>query len=78
MLVSRRRTGACVALRWSDADQRYWCDMVLDPGGVTGLLHPRVQPVLSALARRWIASGVGCDAPLEVQHLNGSDFPGVV
>ena len=22
MLVSRRRTGACTALRWSDADQR--------------------------------------------------------
>lgn len=69
VLVSRRRKGACAALRWSDADQRYWCGMVADPGGVTGLSRPWAVRALSALARRWIASGVGCDARLQVQSL---------
>ena len=55
MLVSRRRRGACVALRWSDAQQRYLCGMLSDPGGV------------AALARRSIAAGVGCDAQLRAQ-----------
>ena len=67
VLVSRRRQGACVALRWSDADQRYWCGMVADPASVTGWRHPWVVRGLSRLARRWIASGVGCDAQLQVQ-----------
>ena len=66
MLVSRRRKGACTALRWSDADQRYWCGMVADPGGVTELTPPWAVRALSALARRWIASGAGCDARLDV------------
>ncbi|PIF27397.1 hypothetical protein CLU88_2289 [Acidovorax sp. 56] len=67
VLVSRRRHGACVALRWSDADQRYWCGMVADPASVTGWRHPWVVRGLSRLAWRWIASGVGCDAQLQVQ-----------
>lgn len=65
MWVSRRRTGACAALRWSAADQRYWCGMVADPGEVTGWTHPWAVRALSALARRWIASGAGCDARLQ-------------
>ena len=64
MLVSRRRTGRCDALRFSEAQQRYVCGMVTDPGGVTGWRHPGAVRVLSALARRWIAAGVGCDARL--------------
>lgn len=67
VLVSRRRKGACVALRWSDTDQRYWCGMVADPGGVTGLTQPWAVRAMSALARRWIASGIGCDARLDVE-----------
>ena len=34
VLVSRRRAGACLALRWSDADGRYLCGMVVDPATV--------------------------------------------
>ena len=67
MWVSRRRTGPCAALRYSEADQRYWCGMVADPGSVTGLRHPWAVRALSALARRWIAAGTGCDAQLQAE-----------
>ncbi len=64
MLVSRRRHGACVALRWDDAQTRYLCGMVADPGSVTGLRHRWIAAPMAWLARRWIAAGVGCDARL--------------
>lgn len=69
MVVSRRRTGPCVALRWSDSHQRYQCAMVADPDSVTGWRNPWVLGVLASLARRWIAAGTGCDAHLQVQAL---------
>jgi hypothetical protein len=50
MLLSRKRTGACVALRWNDADQRYRCGAVDGPWGF--------------FARRWISAGTGCDSTL--------------
>lgn len=71
MLVSRRRTGACVALRWSPAERpgqggRYVCGMVADPAGVTGWRNAWALRWLKALSLRWIAAGQGCDArPLE-------------
>ncbi|MBQ0920722.1 hypothetical protein KBW71_20000 [Hydrogenophaga aromaticivorans] len=52
-VISRKRHGACDALRWSDAE---------------GVLGPRwrwAAPLLRRLARRWIAAGVGCDATLQ-------------
>lgn len=69
MVVSRRRTGTCVALRWSEDDHRYRCAMVADPGGVTGWTHPWAVRALSRLARRWIAAGAGCDARLTMTGL---------
>ncbi len=72
MLVSLRRTGACSALRWSDAHQRYQCGMVSQPIEVLHRLPQwLVRPVaglLAAAARRWIAAGQGCDADVEVVH----------
>ena len=64
VLVSRRRKGACVALRWSDSPPRYVCGMVADPASVTGWTHPWAVRLQAALARRWIAAGAGCDADL--------------
>jgi hypothetical protein len=57
-LLSRRRTGACVALRWADGGRRYRCGVVDDPG-----LHPRWLPASwgRRLALRWIAAAKGCD-----------------
>lgn len=54
MLLSRKRFGACVALRWSEADQRYRCGAVQGPWGW--------------LARRWISAGSGCDSSLQPEH----------
>ncbi|KQP14253.1 hypothetical protein [Pseudorhodoferax sp. Leaf267] len=51
VLLSRRRHGACSALRWDDGQQRYLC----------GALD---RPWLAPLARRWIAAGIGCDADI--------------
>ena len=61
MVLSRKRIGACVALRWSEAQQRYLCGVISDaPTGRLGQLR-------QWLARRWIAAGVGCDAALVAQ-----------
>lgn len=70
MVVSRRRHGACVALRWDDGHARYLCGMVADPGGVVGVRHRWLTAPLAWLARRWIAAGVGCDA-----NLSATDVP---
>lgn len=67
VLVSRRRTGACAALRWSDSEGRYLCGMLADPGEVTGFTHPWLVRALAAWARRSIAAGLGCDAQLDAE-----------
>lgn len=65
--VSRRRTGACVALRWHAAEARYLCGMVADPAQVLGWRSTWALRWVQRLARRWIAAGTGCDAELEVE-----------
>ena len=67
MWVSRRRTGVCAALRWSDSEQRYRCGVVSEPGSVMGWKNPWAMRALAWLARRWIAAGAGCDADVQVQ-----------
>ncbi|MGD9774826.1 hypothetical protein [Diaphorobacter sp.] len=64
MLLSRRRRGACAALRWSPEAGRYLCGAVATPASVTRWRHPWAVRAFSALARRWIAAGTGCDADL--------------
>ena len=67
VLVSGRRHGACDALRWSAPARRYHCGMVADPQAVWPRLPGLLRAPLTALARRWIAAGVGCDCDLEVE-----------
>lgn len=67
MLVSRRRTGACAAVAWVPAEQRYRCGVVLAPAQHL----PRWLPAgalrwVSRLARRFIAAGRGCDSDASV------------
>ena len=73
MLVSRRRQGACVALQWQEAGGLYRCGMISAPQQVLRALPGpwrfmaswMASPV-AWLARRWVATGIGCDSTLEV------------
>ena len=65
MLVSRRRSGACSALHWSDEAQRYQCGLLMAPQRLLGRREetPKwLTRLLGRWVRRWIAAGVGCDA----------------
>ena len=65
-VISRKRSGACEALRWSEADGLYRCGALTDAEGLLGPRWRRAAPVLRRLARRCIAAGVGCDAMMLV------------
>lgn len=65
MLISGRRSGACLALQWQEADQRYICAMVAAPASVLPWLPGWAANRVRSLAGRWIAAGVGCDSDLE-------------
>jgi hypothetical protein len=67
-LVSRKRLGACDALRWSEVESRYRCGVLTDTEGLLGPRWRWAAPLLRLLARRWIAAGVGCDATLEARR----------
>ncbi len=73
VLLSGRRHGACVAVRWESDLSEYRCSVVSDtseflesrwPRFLQGLV-PWVSPILRRLAGRWIAAGQGCDSHLE-------------
>ena len=66
MVLSRKRVGACNALRWDAAGAMYRCGVMTEPRSVLSPGWRWLSPVLKPLARRWIAAGVGCDASLEV------------
>ncbi len=62
MLLSRRRRGACAALRWSDDEVTYRCGVLREPRRWLPWLP---ESWARRLARRWIAAGRGCDSELE-------------
>ncbi|MBT0569412.1 hypothetical protein KIK84_03680 [Curvibacter sp. CHRR-16] len=59
VLVSRRRQGACTALRWNVQQQRYHCGV---------LVAVQRWAVLRSLVTRWIAAGQGCDCSIEIDN----------
>nr|WP_291012425.1 hypothetical protein [Hydrogenophaga sp.] len=65
-VISRKRAGACSALRWDSAQRLYRCGVLSDTEGVLGNRWRWAAPLLRRLARRWIAAGAGCDASLQV------------
>ena len=75
MVLSRRRHGACVALRWSEKQSIYRCGAIVQPAQVlhdtlppgARAIAPLLAPVLALLARRSIALDLGCDSSLEVE-----------
>jgi hypothetical protein len=62
MLLSRRRHGACAALRWDDLQARYLCDALDRPQRWLPWLPAKWA---RALALRWIAAARGCDSDLQ-------------
>jgi len=67
-VISRRRVGACDALRWDGALAVYRCGAITDARGVLGPRWRWAAPLFQRLARRWIAAGVGCDAALQAER----------
>lgn len=65
MLVSRRRHGACAALRWHSADAHYRCGMISDAPNLLPTGFRWLAPLVTRWARRWIAAGQGCDSDLQ-------------
>lgn len=73
MLVSRKRSGACDALVWSEASAtapaRYQCGLMLRAAGsgeAMGVAGAWWRRAWLAWVRRVISAGSGCDASLEV------------
>jgi hypothetical protein len=82
MVLSAKREGACVALRWNEEAQHYRCGVVVDTREALGsALRPSLRwlvPVLAwplgGLAQRWISAGSGCDSSLQaIRPLNDND-----
>ncbi|MBT9493692.1 MAG: hypothetical protein IV107_15405 [Paucibacter sp.] len=81
MLLSRRRHGACTALRWSEPDSRYVCGMLVAPlralgwrGAGNSRFANGLAHWLTRVSARWISAGSGCDSKLEVSK--APDTPG--
>jgi len=66
ILLSRRRQGACVALRWSSENRRYQCGALAQPRETLGWFGR--WPFIRAWVYRWIAAGQGCDASIEPSY----------
>jgi len=76
MVLSRRRHGACLALRWNPDLAVYRCGAIAQPvdvlraalPGALRRLAPALAPALVVVARRAIAMGAGCDSSLEASN----------
>ena len=68
MVLSRRRSGACTALQWTDGAARYHCGVVAAPRRWLPALRCLPEPLLRRLALRWIGAGRGCDASLQAER----------
>ena len=66
-VISRKRSGACDALRWDAVQRLYRCGVLSDTESVLGPRWRWAAPLLRRLAARWISAGVGCDASLQVE-----------
>jgi hypothetical protein len=75
IVLTGKTTGACAALRWSEAESRYHCGALVDanntvaqelPRGL-GWTAPAWVGLLKLAGPRWISAGTGCDCSLEVE-----------
>ena len=68
MVLSRKRRGACTALRWNETQRLYRCGALTEPAAVLPVRLRFLAGLLKRLALRWIAAGKGCDASLEAHR----------
>lgn len=84
VVLSRRRHGACVAVRWHDDARQYRCSVatnslaVLERGWPWPLRRLASWPgaTFNRLVKRWIAADQGCDSTVELTAAagGGKDF----
>ena len=67
MLLSRRLSGACAALEFSEDVSRYRCGLIADAARWLPRAMRWCAPLVARLASRFIAAGRGCDSDVEVQ-----------
>lgn len=67
VVVSRRRSGPCLALQWQAAGNQYRCGMAERPQSHLPWLPAWSVPWVRRIVLRWIAAAKGCDCTLEVQ-----------
>ena len=79
VLLSRRRSGACVAVRWSDPLRQYRCGALSEPKDILLSVMPwpflarapGLSWALALAAGRWIAINQGCDSNVELEQSLG-------
>jgi hypothetical protein len=67
VVASGRIRGACSALVWADDRSLYRCGLIERPAAHLPRALRWAAPILVKIARRYIASGVGCDCNLSVE-----------
>ena len=67
IVLSRRRHGACVMLRFEALQARYFCGVMQAPATLRWRPLSWAGALLRRLAGRWIAAGKGCDFDAEAQ-----------
>lgn len=60
--------GACKALQWQEAGQRYQCGMVVEPKTYIRFLPNRLTPLISLWCAKRISLDTGCDSRVEFEH----------
>lgn len=76
MVVSRKRSGTCLALHWDQQQLKYRCGALTNPAATAHqtlpdalrFMAPIIIWLLKITASRWIAAGAGCDSTLQIHH----------
>jgi hypothetical protein len=71
MIALLQFKGACRALLWQEAEQRYVCGMVVRPAAYLRWLPDSLAIWVGRLVAKKIAAGKGCDADIDVARNPG-------